>query len=133
MRNPRFIKVVLNAAGRKVREVFLSPNANQNKIQLNPGERIIDALSPEAINAESIPHEVPLWAFRAILISLGYKDAIEAMLDKLSEPEKTVVNQQWEYGNFIVRTHPLIEQFGKNLGLSNNDIDTIFIDASKLH
>lgn len=132
MRNPRFMKVVLNAAGRRVREEFLPPNANPGRIQLKPGERLVDAFSPEAANAESIPYEVPLWAFRATLINLGYKSTIEAMLAALPEPTKTVVMQQWEYGNFIVRTHPLIEQLGAQLGLSSDDIDTIFIEASKV-
>ena len=79
-----------------------------------------------------VPEEIPLWAFRSVLELSGLKDSAEAQIAALSEPAKTVATIQWEYGNFIRRDHPLITQMGEQLGLSNAQIDSIFIQADSL-
>ena len=79
-----------------------------------------------------VPPEVPLWAFRASLALAGLKAQAESLISALPEPQKTVATQQWEYGNFIERSHPLIESFGSQMGLTSVQIDNIFKTASSL-
>jgi hypothetical protein len=79
-----------------------------------------------------VPTEVPLWAFRASLALAGLKAQAEALIAALPEPQKTVATQQWEYGNFIERNHPLIESLGAQIGLTSVQIDEIFKTASGL-
>jgi hypothetical protein len=81
---------------------------------------------------KSIPQEIPLWAFRAILTIEGIHASVETLINNLPEPDKTVANIQWNYGNYIERSHPLINSLGSILGLNKNQIDNIFIEASKL-
>jgi hypothetical protein len=76
---------------------------------------------------EPTPETIPLWAFRASLALVGIqKEAVLALIDALPEPQKTVANIQWEYGNFIDRVHPLINQLGGALGLTEEQINEIF-------
>lgn len=79
-----------------------------------------------------VPLEVPLWAFRASLALAGLKEQAEALIAALPEPQKTVATQQWEYGNFIERNHPLIESLGAQIGLTSVQIDDIFKTAASL-
>lgn len=79
-----------------------------------------------------VPDEVPLWAFRAILTVSGLSAQVDALIDALPEPQKTIANTQWQYGNFIVRTHPLIQACGAQLGMTREQIDDVFRQASLL-
>ena len=83
-------------------------------------------------SAYPVPKEVPLWAFRASLELAGLKDAAQAQVDALTGQAKIVALQQWEYGNFIERAHPLINTLGQNLGLTSAQIDDIFRTAATL-
>lgn len=79
-----------------------------------------------------VPQTITLWSFRAMLTVLGLVNAAESLMNSLPEPEKTVANIQWNYGNFIDRDHPLINTLGTQLGLTTEQIDNIFIEAAKL-
>jgi hypothetical protein len=84
------------------------------------------------IEQNPIPSEVPLWAFRSILTIMGIAPQVDALINSLPEPQKTVASVQWQYGNFIERNHPLIDSLGTNLGLTKEQIDNVFVEASKL-
>lgn len=81
---------------------------------------------------KEIPQEVPLWAFRSILTIMGIAPQVDVLINSLSEPQKTVAQVQWQYGNYIERNHPLINSLGINLGLTKDQIDNVFIEAFKL-
>ena len=81
---------------------------------------------------KEVPNEIPLWAFRSILTLMGYAQNVADLIDSLPEPQKAVAKIQYEYGNFIVRDHALISTLGSQLGLTNDQIDNIFIEAAKL-
>ena len=93
------------------------PEHDQNTQTANfvDGQWIISTNLPE------IPNEIPLWAFRSILTLLGYSQNVADLIDSLPEPQKTVAKIQYEYGNFIVRGHPLIATLGLQLGLNKDD------------
>jgi hypothetical protein len=90
------------------------------------GAWVVSEIVPE------VPAEVPLWAFRAILTVSGIAQNVDAMLDALDEPQKTIAKTQWVYGNFIVRSHPLIVALGSQLGMTSTQIDDVFIQAASL-
>ena len=81
---------------------------------------------------KNIPTEIPLWAFRNVLRINNLKTNVENFINALPEPQKSLVLDQYEYGNVIVRTHPLVQSLGNQLGLSSDDIDNLFISASQL-
>lgn len=79
-----------------------------------------------------VPAEVPLWAFRAALALAGLKASAEALIAALPEPEKTVASEQYMFGNFIERAHPMINGLGAQLGLTTEQIDALFRTADSL-
>lgn len=79
-----------------------------------------------------VPDEIPLWAFRAILRINNLKENVETIIDSLPEPTRSLAIEQYEYGNYIVRSHPLVVSLGEQLGLTSDDIDNLFINAKQL-
>lgn len=80
-----------------------------------------------------VPDIVPLWAFRAALVLDGVTQAqVDALIASLPEPAKTVATIQWNYGNYIERSHELIGQLGAAMGLTPEQIDNVFRTAATL-
>lgn len=78
------------------------------------------------------PQSVPLWAFRAVLTVQGITPQVDGLIAALPEPQKTVAQVQWEFGNFIDRDHPLIVAMGAEIGLTPDQIDDVFRQAAQL-
>jgi hypothetical protein len=81
---------------------------------------------------KEVPAEIPLWAFRSSLLLNGLEGQVMTLINSLQEPQKSVATIQWEYGNFIVRNHPIIISLSSALGLTSNQVDDIFITGSLL-
>ena len=98
--------------------------------------QVLDKAAPDAsvvrVAPSSVPEEVPLWAFRAVLTIMGIAPQVDALIGSLDEPAKTVAQVQWEFGNYILRNHPLIAALGSQLGLSSAQIDAVFTQANSL-
>lgn len=113
----------------------VKPNFNSEKEFLSNAENIVfeDRVEKQwIINVIPPPEQVPLWAFRAILTIMGLSSQIDQMIADLPEPNKTIANVQWYYGNYIERNHPLIDSLGAQLGLTKEQIDNVFFEANKL-
>lgn len=80
----------------------------------------------------SVPEEIPLWAFRTAIRKSGLKPAIDALLNALPEEVKADAMEHYEYGNYIMRRHPLVLALGSQLGLTEKQIDEIFLMAKTL-
>lgn len=115
--------------------VLTQPEYNSENEYVTYGEKIVYSDRVEQtwkIEQNPIPNEVPLWAFRSILTLLNLDTQVDNLINSLPEPQKTVARVQWQYGNFIERNHPLIDSLGTNLGLTKEQIDNVFKEASKL-
>lgn len=79
----------------------------------------------------SVPYQVAPSALRMAMIDWGVDlGNVETLIDAVPDlNERKKVRVQWEYSTKIRRDHPLIISFGTNLGLSEADIDQIFINA----
>lgn len=80
----------------------------------------------------SAPIEVPLWAFRAVLTTMGLAGNVATLIAALPEPARTVASVQWEYANYIRRDHPVIVQLAPALNLTEQDVASIFKQAALL-
>lgn len=74
---------------------------------------------------------VPAWRIRTVLRRRGLLDQVEAMIATLPEPSRIVVEEQMQSSNFE-RGHTIISQFGAALGLTEAQLDEIFIEAELL-
>lgn len=46
--------------------------------------------------------------------------------------ENPAAKVEWEYASVVDKAHPLIQQFGKALGLTDEQIDALFTAAARL-
>lgn len=65
---------------------------------------------------------------RLQLLASGLLDDVDAMVLQADR----AVRIDWEYATVVDRSSPLVESIGLSLGLSNDDIDNLFTEASKI-
>jgi hypothetical protein len=70
---------------------------------------------------------------RIALVMSGISlDTVEAAIDSLPEPNKTVARITWEYSVEFQRNNPLLVAMAPALGLTSTQIDNLFALASTL-
>lgn len=82
---------------------------------------------PEPI-ADVTPRQI-----RQALILYGVSLAsIDAALNTLSEPTKSLAKTEWEYSIAFQRNRPLVTQVGQMLGWTTEQLDALWIFAASL-
>lgn len=79
-----------------------------------------------------VPHEVTMRQGRLALLSAGLLGNVATAINSLSEPDKSIANIEWEYSNALQRDNPFVSTLGAALGLTSDQIDDLFIAASKI-
>ena len=70
---------------------------------------------------------------RVALIMSGISIAsIEAMIDALEEPQKSVVKTTWEYSTVFERENEMLNQMAPLLNLTQSQVDNLFLLAGTL-
>lgn len=79
------------------------------------------------IEPKSIPQVITMRQARLQLLEVGLLDDVEALvaLDRKSQIE-------WEYANEVYRQSPLIDLVKETISLTDEQIDDMFLSASKL-
>lgn len=94
--------------------------------------RTAEALKAEKERELSIPKSITTRQVRLALLQIGKLADVIAAIANLQSPMKEQVEIEWEYANEVLRTNQLIPALQQSLGLSDSDIDNMFIEASKL-
>lgn len=81
--------------------------------------------SPETISAR----QIRLWLIDNNISLSSVENAINGIVDEKLR-EKTLV--EWEYAPYVERNHPLLNTLGEVLGLSSEQIDAAFAQASTI-
>lgn len=90
----------------------------------------INAMAPEGWEPpQVVPQTAPMWAVRTILQNGGMFEQAEAIVASSAD---NALKNIWEYGNYALRQSPSIVSLGAALGLSNEQIDAMFIDANNI-
>ena len=89
-------------------------------------QTIAPYVEPEPL-PEPIPQLITMRQARLQLLEVGLLDDVEALvaLDRKSQIE-------WEYANEVYRQSPLIESIKEAMSLTDEQIDDMFLSASKL-
>ena len=80
---------------------------------------------PDTISAR----QIRLWLLQNGVSLQMVSDAIEAIEDPVTRDSVSI---EWEYAPYIERTHPMLVPLAQTLGLTENDIDRAFLEASTL-
>ena len=74
-----------------------------------------------------IPKTITLRQARLYLLSIGLLDDLENIIS-----QNRAYQIEWEYANQIERESPLVKILGQTLNLDDEQIDNMFMEASKI-
>lgn len=80
----------------------------------------------------AVPDAVTMRQARLALLGAGLLTQVQTAIDALSEPQKTAAKISWEYSAHVQRHNGLVPQMAAALGLSEAQIDALFISAAAL-
>jgi hypothetical protein len=84
---------------------------------------------PAVVPASVSARQIRLWLIRNS-ISLSQVDAaIEAIPDQL---QRDSVRVEWDYAPYVERTHPMLVPLAAALGLTAEQVDQAFVEASAI-
>jgi len=69
---------------------------------------------------------------RLALASVGKLSTVDEAINLVPEPDKSLITIEWEYATSIERTSPWIEALRPALGLTEEELDNLFISAATL-
>lgn len=78
------------------------------------------------------PSVVSMRQARLALLGAGLLPQVEAAFDQMDEPERSAVIIEWEYATELRRDHPLVASLAAALGLTEQQVDDLFIAASQI-
>jgi hypothetical protein len=79
-----------------------------------------------------VPQSVTMRQGRLALLAIGKLDDVDAAINAMPEPQQSQSRIEWEYASTLDRNNPLVLSLGPALGLTESDIDNLFIEAAKL-
>ena len=70
---------------------------------------------------------------REIIIRNGLFNTIETYINNIEdETERLIARNYWEYSEVFERNHPILIQLKSALGITDEQLDNMFKEASKL-
>ena len=90
------------------------------------------AAETERLRLASVPASVTMRQARLALHAAGLLSSVNAALAALSEPAKTAALIEWEYASAVERSAGLVPAMAAALGMSEADVDDLFILAATL-
>lgn len=82
--------------------------------------------------APSVPYEVTMRQARLVLLGAGLLDDVEAAINALPSPIKEQARIEWDYSSTVQRHNGLVSQLGPLLGLTEAQLDSMFIAAKAI-
>jgi hypothetical protein len=79
-----------------------------------------------------IPSVVTMRQARLALLGAGLLGSINAAIDALPSPQKEAALIEWEYSQEVHRNRPFVQLLAAELGLTNEQLDNLFIEAAQL-
>lgn len=107
------------------------------ELQEGYAEEPIADTSPEfpswAKQSNLVPQEIPNWKAHAILEINDKLEAVNAIIESISDPmQRKIVRIGFDRADPIPRSSPNLNRLLKQVGMTDADIDKLFIDGNKL-
>lgn len=78
-----------------------------------------------------VPKHISMRQARLALLSVGMLGEVETAIAGMASPEREQAQIEWQYASEVFRDNPLIIGIATQLGMNSDQIDQLFIDASK--
>jgi hypothetical protein len=94
----------------------------------------MDIVYPEGwIDPNAVPESIAMWQARSVLIDAGLLNAVNAYINGIADPIiQGKARAKFEYSSTMRRDDPLLIAIAPALGLTDAQIDTLFIQAAAL-
>jgi hypothetical protein len=79
-----------------------------------------------------VPDSVTMRQARLALLQAGLLSSVDAAIDGLPEPDRSAAKIEWEYAAVVQRGSGLVPAMGAALGLTEAQLDDLFIQAATL-
>ena len=95
------------------------------------GELYVDGKFVSEAHPTIVPQSITMRQCRLQLISMGLDDDVEMAIEAITDPtQKKIVRIEWEYATTVDRHNGWIETLGDTFGLTSEQLDQMFVEAS---
>jgi hypothetical protein len=102
--------------------ILLPPQPSENHYWNNGEWVLINSPVPESVSAR----QIRLWLINNGIQLSQVEDAINSIEDPIT---RETIKVEWEYAPYVERNHPMLVPLAQALGLTENQVDTAFIEA----
>lgn len=95
---------------------------------LPPDTVILPYIAPPV----AVPAEITMRQARLVLMGAGKLTAVDAAIAAMPEPQKSAAKIEWEYSNTVQRHNGFVSALGPALGLTESEVDALFIAGAAL-
>ena len=96
------------------------------------GDRIVSGVIQTKPVIVPVPAEITMRQARLALLGARKLAAVDAAIATMPEPNKSAAKIEWEYSNSVLRHNGFVSALGPMLGLTDAQIDALFIAGAKL-
>jgi len=79
-----------------------------------------------------IPREIPNWRCKAVLTQMGIIGQVEAIMNNLPEPDRTIAKLAWNGDGKVSRRGKTVLGLSSALGLTDDQVDSMFLAAERI-
>jgi len=118
---------ILNQEGQVVNRISASAEYMQNNY--SEEEYALVESPPEV---PTVPRSLTMRQARIVLRRANLLSSIDTAIQNLPEPDRTEATIEWEYSNEVQRHNGFVAQLATLLGMSELDLDNLFITGAAL-
>lgn len=93
-------------------------------------QALVNGIQPEL--PPHIPREIQNWRAKAVLAGMGLLDTINAAIEAMPEPDRTVARLAWHGDAKLARRGKTVLGMAAALGLTDTQVDAMFTAAAAL-
>ena len=82
-----------------------------------------------SLNKPAVPSVVTMRQARLALLQAGVLPLVESAIASMESPAAQI---EWDYSQEVNREQPLVKQLAEALNLTSDQLDNLFLEASKL-
>ena len=94
--------------------------------------RVDGVWGPPAPPAPEVPKSVTMRQARLALLGAGLLDDVDAAINALPSSQKEAARIEWEYSQEVQRHNGFVSVLAPMLGMTTEQTDNLFIEASQL-
>lgn len=80
----------------------------------------------------SVPQSITMRQARLCLHKRGLLAGVQPAIDALPEPDRTAAQIEWDYSSVVERHRGFVLTIAESLGLTDEQLDELFIEAATL-